>query len=979
MADLAPTKRPFHLLCGGAGVLTVAWLLGLQLGGDAPRDISNFGLIGVSAAAGVAALLRSAQSTGRSARFWTLLGAAALTWATGQVIWTWIEMTRGTPDEPTLADAFYLGALPLFALAILAMPLAATTLAARLRSVLDGLIIAASLFLISYTLVLEAVLTADSAMTLDELVLAAYPLGDVVTITLILYTMSLTRRGVGRLPAPLLLVALGLVAICVSDSGYAYLAVANAPEVANGLEVATGYTSGHPIDLGWFVGYLLILLAARFPGLSEDVKERSELQRSHLSIALPYLAVTGAVVVSIIDLLGDDGTGDAFSFGARTAIIVLLMVRQVLVLLENHRLTGDLEARVASRTAQLAASEQRFAALVQHSSDVVTIVDAEGIVQYQSASSQRVFGYAPEDLMGRCITQLIDGAEEERAFHGALRECAGIPLHVVTSQTCWRDTRGAFRLVEVTITNLLDDPAVEGLVLNSRDVTDRKVLEEKLLHQAYHDSLTSLPNRALFTTRIERAVAHGGGRPGTVGVLFMDLDGFKEINDNLGHSTGDELLRRVAQRLRAAVRPADVIARLGGDEFAILVEDIAGEHILQDLADRILDELAYPMLLAGQELHIRASIGIAARSDELEDAEQLLRNADLAMYRAKSAGGGGFSRFAPEMHADTVERFRVETELRRALDLDELELYYQPMIDLRGGHITGVEALVRWRHPERGLISPDQFIPFVETTALIHPLGDWVLHEACRQTAEWQRSSPLLQDLQINVNMSPRQLLQLDLPDRIADVLHATGLAPRSLVLEMTESILMDHSDDTMRSLHALKQLGVRLAIDDFGTGYSSLSYLHRFPVDVLKIDRSFVERMGTDADLVSTIIQLGRAMRLEIVAEGIEEHDQFSALRRLGCTTGQGFHISRPLPSDQITGLLAEWALGDPIVIDRVEGLSLPPLRTTRADAAELPAAGATTDVHATVLAGARTGVPRPDSTRHEACTAGPMHETAP
>jgi diguanylate cyclase (GGDEF)-like protein len=429
-----------------------------------------------------------------------------------------------------------------------------------------------------------------------------------------------------------------------------------------------------------------------------------------------------------------------------------------------------------------------------------------------------------------------------------------------------RHRDGHARQVEMTITNLLDNPGVGGLVLNTRDISERKQLEEQLVHEAFHDSLTKLANRALFKDRVDQALRRREHAQGMVAVLFLDLDGFKEVNDSLGHASGDQLLVQVAQRLRGSVRPEDTVARFGGDEFAVLVDNLAHDHEAVELARRIVDGLREPFLLDTQEIHVRASIGVVSTDADAqggEDADQLMRNADLAMYQAKAAGQGSFTCYDPLMHTGLMERLQLEADLRRALDAGELELYYQPIIELASGEIAGFEALLRWDHPTRGLIPPSEFIQLAESTGLIRPLGQWVLREACRQAVAWDTRGQE-RPLTMSVNVSSRQFEQSDLLTVVAIALADSGLAADRLCLEVAESVLMNDTEENLVLLRRLKDMGIRLAIDDFGTGYSSLSYLHRFPVDTLKIDRSFVERLGQpsgDTALARTIVQLGQSL----------------------------------------------------------------------------------------------------------------------
>jgi diguanylate cyclase (GGDEF)-like protein len=464
---------------------------------------------------------------------------------------------------------------------------------------------------------------------------------------------------------------------------------------------------------------------------------------------------------------------------------------------------------------------------------------------------------------------------------------------------------------QITVTNLLDNPSVGGLVLNTRDISERRQLEDQLSHQAFHDSLTSLANRALFKDRVEHALQRTKRQTPSVAVLFLDLDGFKEVNDSLGHAAGDRLLIQVAHRLAASVRPSDTIARFGGDEFAVLIEDASDDLDVTQVAERVLEDLRQPFFINDRELHVRGSLGIARMDPDVDGVDQLLRNADLAMYRAKAAGHGGFERYDPGMHTELVARVQLEADLRRALDEGELFLQYQPTFDLGSGQIVGAEALARWQHPTRGLVAPTEFIPLAEASGLIRPLGAWVLREASRQAAEWQRAnSQRNKPFSLSVNLPGKQLQHAQVVQDVAAALEESGLPPESLVLEMTESVLLDDSEIVLDILQQLKRLGVRLAIDDFGTGYSSLSYLHRFPVDVLKIDRSFVERLShasDNAELARTVVRLGQSLQLVTVAEGVEDSAQFLALRRMGCDIGQGYYFGRPMESEEIGRLLGD------------------------------------------------------------------------
>ena len=434
------------------------------------------------------------------------------------------------------------------------------------------------------------------------------------------------------------------------------------------------------------------------------------------------------------------------------------------------------------------------------------------------------------------------------------------------------------------------------------DVSQRKLVEERLLRAAFRDSLTGLPNRALFMDRLSQVVARRRRHPeACFAVLVLDVDRFKVVNDSLGHALGDQLLVAIARRLERCVRPADTVARLGGDEFTILLEEVTGVRGATRFADRIQTELVRPFRLAGQEVFTAISIGVALGDGSADDARTLLRNADLAMYQAKANGKARHEVFDHLMHARALDQLHLETDLRKGLERGEFRLHYQPLVRLSDRRLRSFEALVRWQHPERGLVPPGKFLDMAEETGLIVPLGSWVLRRACQVLARWRQDGG--RDLSISVNLASRQLEQPDLVDEVADALETNGLPPSALVLEVTENVVMAQGDAATEVLRRLKELGVRLHMDDFGTGLASLAYLRRFPLDTLKIDRSFVSRMteeAEDEEIVRTIVTLGQNLGLGVIAEGIETQEQLDRLRDLGCDLGQGYHLARPLPEDE-------------------------------------------------------------------------------
>jgi diguanylate cyclase (GGDEF)-like protein/PAS domain S-box-containing protein len=445
------------------------------------------------------------------------------------------------------------------------------------------------------------------------------------------------------------------------------------------------------------------------------------------------------------------------------------------------------------------------------------------------------------------------------------------------------------------------------------DAFERHTVDEALRHRVLHDSLTGLPNRLSFVDSLQDALRRGTASGSPVGVLFLDLDHFKLINDSIGHHAGDDLLREVAPRLRAHLRPGDVVARFGGDEFGILVDRLADEEEALAIADRVAGAFAEPYSMGGADHFVSASIGVAVARPvgrEPVDAEMLIRDADAAMYRAKERGRGRCEMFDAEMRARAVRRLEVERELRGALDRNELELHYQPLIALGSGEIVGLEALVRWQHPQRGVLDPGEFVSIAEDSGLIEPIGRWVQETACRQALVWHALQPDRRPLDVSVNLSARQVAHRDLADSVAEILARTGLEPVNLRLEITESSLVEESATATATLAALSEIGVRLVLDDFGTGYSSLAYLNRFPFDALKIDRSFVEGLGIEQErtaIVEAVIGMARALSLDAIAEGVENEAQLSELRRLGCDYAQGHLFSRPLAPQKVTELLRE------------------------------------------------------------------------
>jgi diguanylate cyclase (GGDEF)-like protein/PAS domain S-box-containing protein len=549
-------------------------------------------------------------------------------------------------------------------------------------------------------------------------------------------------------------------------------------------------------------------------------------------------------------------------------------------------------------------AEERIRALIEHSNDMIMVLAPDLTVRWRSPTINRMLGHDADAVLGRRLTEFVD-QDDTKSVEAQIAAAIG-KSDTVSFTARFRHQHGGCRDLEVIAENRLDDPLIEGVLLSARDITQRKALEDELRHQAFHDGLTGLANRALFEDRLAHALARARRHGHTVAVLFIDLDDFKTINDSLGHSSGDELLRAVAMRIGTIVRATDTAARLGGDEFGVMVEGGDEESESEAVAERLLDALRPPFQIAGRDLQIAASIGVA-ESDTSATVDELLRNADTAMYAAKDAGKGNVKLYEGGMHQRVLDRLELTGELQRALAAEQFELDYQPIVDLRTGHIHGAEALVRWAHPERGRLAPAHFIGLAEETGLIVPLGTWVLRTACAQAAQWQRDFPG-HTLQMNVNVSTRQLHDPVFPGLVETALRDTGFAAEQLVLEITESMLPEDSGEIIDQLERLKAIGVKLAVDDFGTGYSALSRLRAYPIDILKIDRSFIDGIDLDADkreLVRGILDLSQSLHMSTVAEGIEHSRQADELLQMSSALGQGFALSRPVSSQRIRALL--------------------------------------------------------------------------
>ncbi len=552
-------------------------------------------------------------------------------------------------------------------------------------------------------------------------------------------------------------------------------------------------------------------------------------------------------------------------------------------------------------------SEARTRAVLESVDEGIIAINETGVIETFNRAAEQIFGYTGSEILGQNVSLLMP--QPHRAQHdGYLQRYRQTGKSTVLGVT--REEEGMRKNGELFALELnTNEVLIEGrriYIASARDITARKQAEQRITYLASHDALTGLPNRNLLKDRLRQALVQSCRNRGQGAVLFIDLDQFKEINDSLGHDTGDLLLKEVAHRLVASLRSQDTVARQGGDEFIVVLQSVSNASDAGTVAHKLLGALFAPYRIKGQELNISASIGVSVFPDDGEDEHTLLKHSDAAMYHAKESGRNNFQFFAPAMNRLAAEKQSLGTRLRHALELDEFLLHFQPLVDVGSGKLSGLEVLLRWRHPEQGLISPLKFIPLAEETGLIVPIGEWVFKSACMQIKAWQEQGYEAPPLAIN--LSVRQFREKNLVESLTRILAESGVQGCQIELEITESILMGNTNETVAMLRKLNALGIKISIDDFGTGYSSLSYLKRFPVDKLKIDRSFVQDIATDSDdatIVTAIVSLAHSLHLKVTAEGVETAEQLEFLARLGCDQYQGYFFSKPLPAEEIVSKL--------------------------------------------------------------------------
>ena len=851
-----------------------------------------FNLIGFS---GVVAVVAGVRMHRPAAPFaWYLIALGLALFVSGDVIAYNYKALLGTAlPFPSIADPVYLAVYPVTVAGLLLL-IRRRNPGRDWASLIDATIVTIGLALLSWVFLMAPYAHNHTLHLGTKLVSIAYPLGDI----LILGVAVRMPVGAGRRSAAFYMVIGAIVAVLATDSIYGWILLHGS------------YHPGDPLDGGWIVYYLLWGAAALHPSMttvSHAAAPKVTLTRIRI-LAIAAAALV-APVIEVVRASAHGGSDDVVVGCAAVVLFALVVVRMIGLARESAAL-----AESVIRTE----SEARLSALVQHSTDVILVITPATTVEYASTSVHDMLGYDAADFTGRRLLDYLAGPDRT-LFEPALAMLLGSPSD--TSQAFEfriRHSDGRMLQTECLITNLLDNAAVAGIVVNLRDITERKRFEEQLTYQAFHDPVTNLANRALFHDRVGHALTRRRTNDQPIGVLFLDLDDFKTVNDTVGHADGDRVLQIISSRLRSALRVGDTVARLGGDEFAILLEDVAHEAAVTEIVEKLLEVIRAPLMIDDREVSVQCSIGIAVAESAVDTggavmADELLRDADVAMYQAKAARGNTYRHFKPAMHDVIVEQVALRAELRTAIAAEELTLAYQPIFDLQTLEISGYEALLRWEHAERGTLPPLTFIPVAEDSGLIIPLGRWVLDRACEDAVAFQQADVHEQQRFVAVNISARQLQRMEIVDEVRAALRSSGLDPSRLLLEITESVMIDDVELAIERLGALRELGVRIAVDDFGTGQSSLSYIRRLPIDILKIDKRFIDSVDaddTDGKLTAAIIGLARLLGLDCVAEGVERPAQHERLKELGCEYAQGFLLARPMTAAALSERLSTTGL---------------------------------------------------------------------
>lgn len=909
-------RHRIDLAWAASGMVTIAVTAALVAaafdasGGRAPAVAAGLVVGLVSLVAAVAAEEASKRARGRVAAAWRLLAVGACATGAGGLLRVLPALGDRRPGATPLAElAALAGAGSLTAAAVLLQP-SEIRWAGR-RALLDGALAASVVGFLTWITVLRQGSALAGTGFLTAATLTLLPLVDVAYCTAILtrrdVTATRTAPDAGGSSASLLGVGLALLA----GHLLALLTLVGTASAwpASGASVAAGMLclalSAAVFDFDPSVRPEV----SRHAGPSAGVEaERAELQvaKRHVSaIVLPTLATVAAMLGTA--LLAAATTVRVSSLLLLALLAALVLARRVLVVIDNAALVRVLDERVARRAQQAAAREQYYRTLVQNASDALAVVGPDGRVVHASGNVWAVLGWTVEALEGKRLLHIVHPDERRNVLEaGAVIRDDPRHTHLVECRIVGED--GQVRVVETTIANLLGDPLINGLVCAARDVSDRQLLEQEREIAAYTDYLTGLANRSMLLRQLDDAIIASHRRGRIVGLVFLDLDGFKKVNDTMGHQAGDLVLQEVARRITDAVRPTDLPARLGGDEFAVLLHDLEDPSDLGIVTGRLTHALNEPLEVEGRRVVVRASVGAALTGPMASTSSELLRNADLAMYSGKTHGKGRIEHFRPELLTALQERTELEGELRRAMETDELELHFQPVVDLRTERIRSLEALIRWHHPSRGLLMPGAFIPLAEESDLIIDLDRWVLTSACKALVRLARC-PGGGTLNVAANVSGRHLAGGELVNDIAGSLLDSGVDAGRLTLEVTETVAFEETTEVVTTLQRLRKLGCKIAIDDFGTGSSSLSKLSRLPVDQLKLDGSFIREITTSKParaVIAAIVEMARTLHVDLVAEGIETPGQLQEVTNLGIVIGQGFLLRRPLRLTEVQQLLA-------------------------------------------------------------------------
>lgn len=877
---IRPDTVVLALASTSVAVLAI-WLAVGMAGPDTQNAVTSFAapLVDLVAVIVLVATARSA-ATRRTRIAWALIAIGMIVYAAGDGIWAWLSVVERANPFPSAADVAYVGFYPITAGALLLFPAPARAKGEAVRLAIDSAIVVLGGGMLVWHSLFQPALETMESSTIGTVLLVGYPIGDLVLLFAVA-TIALGRPD-GIAPRSLIALVAGLGLMFVADVAYGELVLAG----ASGEQWVDLVYLGSSLSIA-LAGYLQIRAAGSPSGDAAGAASRWLVALPYAGLAAGFGVLLGAANGSVNGNVGELLVG-------AIGLTVLVLIRQEFTNRENGRLIADGVRRD---------TEARYMRLEGQATDALLLVDASGVIAYASPSLERVLGLQDTAILGKPIASLAHADDAAGLARLIEDTAAGRPTQPLEWSLWARD--GVWRQVETVSANLLDDPAIGKIVLTTRDVRERKALTQELRQLSFHDLLTDLPNRALFVDRVAQAVARTRRTGQPTAILKLDLDGFARLNDSLGRAIGDRVLVEVADRLRGSIRAVDTAARLGGGKFAVLLDAGGGAADARELAERIRLALRQPMALGGNELELTAGIGIATTEDagEAMDPTILIRNAHVAMSCARDLGHDQVVVFAPSMQQTLLAQVELESELRRAIGGQELILQYQPIIDLVTGDLVGAEALIRWDHPVRGRLAPDLFIPLAEESGLIGAIGSWVLRTACGEVARWAREASG-EVPRVSVNLASSQVADPNLAWTVQSALAQAGAAPGWLTLELTERQLVADTADVLERLHAIRSLGVQISIDDFGTGYSSLAYLQRFPVNHIKIDRSFVTPLddaGQISGVAGAIVQIGRALGMATIAEGIETPRQLERLRAMGCPLGQGYLLGRPLDAPEM------------------------------------------------------------------------------